>query len=308
MIEQSEKLYSFGGNKMHNFYIIQWGNDFFDNYNYGAEISFKDDGSVSFSAPFMPTGEVIKSWTSKSKFHVHRKTPLLPLLAAEKSYTFNINATADHSVAMQVRIEFLDISGTVIEEANFSELSGEFVYPAKATSYQLALLNNHHQQIYFYYLTISETELLEKFEPQIELEQGIICFKQRAEMKENRIVIAKKSKTVNYFALNDFGNQYFVLTNLKTANVLIQMRYLYSILHQNLTKHSICRIERGISFETLAKSYHILPYALSIILPNAKLKNMDSIDEELNLPTIKLRISVNELAYHILEEFVSVSH
>ncbi|MBS7576336.1 MULTISPECIES: accessory Sec system protein Asp3 [unclassified Enterococcus] len=292
---------------MHNFYIIKWGRDYFDNYNYGAEIKFEADDSVAFSAPFMPTGDVIKSWTSKTQFQIHRKTPLLPLLTSGNLYRFKIVATADHSVAMQVRIEFLDVSGSVILEKSFSDLAGQFEFPTNAVSYRLNLLNNHHQQICFNYLLIYDIALHDKFEIEIDLKHNLVCFRDHEAIKKNRIVILKQSEDVNCFTVAASGNQYFVLSKAKGTDFISQIQQLYRLIQVDWTADAIYQIEKGISFLLLEMEYQLLPDILKLLLANVSFTNIDPKTEAMALQIIEKRMLINELACDILEEFVSVS-
>ncbi|EOH91912.1 accessory Sec system protein Asp3 [Enterococcus pallens] len=287
---------------MKNFYMIKWGADFNDNYNYGADIRFVESDYVRFSSPLMPSGTAIKTWHSRTEYHESRKSPMLPLLENGQAYEIQVNAEFDNEDAVQIEIEFFDINNDVIDKLYFQNLKGHFTYPDNAMSYKVQLVNKKHQYMLFKYLTISDAGLTENFNIQYLEKLNLIRVSENhaGNPSTSEIVVLKNAKYVTSLTLSGHINYYFLLGNTTEASVLPAAVYIYDQLRHS-GRQNLVTIMRGPCFNSLTQSYKYLPEGLAILLPTARLSNTPKKPVK-QISELKRKLQVNELAYSILEK------
>ncbi|MGG5318302.1 accessory Sec system protein Asp3 [Enterococcus sp. AZ072] len=289
---------------MKNFYMVKWGADFNDNYNYGTDIRFVALDYVHFSSPLMPSGTPIKTWYSRTEYHVSRKSPMLPLLENGKSYDIQVNAEFDNKEAVQVEIEFFDINNDVINKIYFQNLNGQFTYPDNAMSYKVQLVNKKHQYMLFKYLTISDEGLADDCKIDFIEKLNIIQIKKNEYMEQtkNEIVVLKNAKYSTSLTLNDHTNYFFFLGNTEESLLLPAAVYVYEqVLHSS--HQVLVDILRGPCFNSLPQAYMELPAALNILIPTSRLPNISEKPSE-RIDQLKEKNRNNTLAYRVLEQAV----
>lgn len=287
-----------------NFYMIKWGADFNDNYNYGADIRFVELDYVRFSSPLMPSGTPIKTWHSRTEYHESRKSPMLPLLENGQTYEIQVKAEFDNDDAVQVEIEFFDINNDVIDKLYFQELGGAFTYPDDAMSYKVQLVNKKHQYMLFKYLTIADEALTNSCRISYMEKLNLIQVKEKhgAEQTKNEIVVLKNAKYITSLTLGENTNYYFLLGNTNEAILLPAAVYIYNQMRRSSRQETI-DILRGPCFNSLTQSYRNVPKALNILIPASQLINMPK-EPVKKVSDLKRKSDVNQLAYSILEKVV----
>lgn len=290
---------------MENFYMIKWGIDFNDNYNYGANISLLENDSIRFSSPFMPTGTPIKTWYSRTEFHSARKSPMLPILMNGKGYNIQLQAEFDTSNAAQLVIEFFNVNNDVIEKIHFKELEGHFIFPDEAISYNVQLVNKKHEFIIFKYLTIFSDSLKERYEVKTNKSAEAIFLKVRHPYEgiKTKIVVQKKAKYMTSLVIEDYMNYYFLIGDQSEKAWLETITYLCSDLQNNQEVDSVL-IERGLRFNTLEDKFKLVPYVLESFIPSYKRTNVEQ-KKTTGWKHLKDRAQINEQVIQILQQLVN---
>ncbi|MDT2459138.1 accessory Sec system protein Asp3 [Enterococcus avium] len=290
---------------MENFYMIKWGFDFNDNYNYGANISLLENDSIRFSSPFMPTGTPIKTWYSRTEFHSARKSPMLPILMNGKGYNIQVQAEFDTSDAAQLVIEFFNVNNDVIEKIHFKELDGHFIFPEEAISYNVQLVNKKHEFIIFKYLTIFSDSLKERYEVKTNKSTEAIFLKVRHPYEgiKTNIVVQKKAKYMTSLVIEDYMNYYFLIGDQSEKAWLEAITYLCTDLQNNQEVHHSLSIERGIRFDTLEDKFKLVPYVLESLVPSCKGTNVGQ-KKTTGWKNLKDRVQINEQVIQILQQLV----
>ena len=290
---------------MENFYMIKWGIDFNDNYNYGANISLLENDSIRFSSPFMPTGTSIKTWYSRTEFHSARKSPMLPILMNGKGYNIQVQAEFDTSDAAQLVIEFFNVNNDVIEKIHFKELEGHFIFPEEAISYNVQLVNKKHEFIIFKYLTIFSDSLKERYEVKTNKSTEAIFLKVRHPYEgiKTNIVVRKKAKYMTSLVIEDYMNYYFLIGDRSEKAWLEAITYLCTDLQNNQEVHSVS-IERGLRFNTLEDKFKLVPHVLESLIPSCKRTNVEW-KKTAGWKNLKDRAQINEQVIQILQQLVA---
>lgn len=285
--------------------MIKWGTDFNDNYNYGATIDLLENDSIRFSSPFMPAGTSIKTWHSKTEFHSDRKSPMLPILMNGKGYGIQLEAEFDNDNAAQLVIEFFDANYERIDKKYFKELTGSFIYPEDAVTYNVQLVNKKHEFIIFKYLTIFSDSLKEQYDFEKNKSLSVLCLKVKHPYEgiKNKIVVLKNSKFITSLTVKTYMNYFFILDNQLEEDWLEATTYVCKEL-QSKEENSPIYIERGARFNRLDHKYKSLPYVLKVIIPRCKLTDLPT--RSANKATIlRDRAYVNQYVTDILQEIVS---
>lgn len=290
---------------MKNFYMIKWGADFNDNYNYGADIRFVELDYVRFSSPLMPSGTPIKTWHSRTEYHESRKSPMLPLLENGQTYEIQVKAEFDNEEAVQVEIEFYDINNDVIDKLYFQDLGGLFTYPENAMSYKVQLVNKKHQYMLFKYLTIADEALTKRCRMKYIEKLNLIQVKENkaAEQTKYEIVVLKNAKYITSLTLKENTNYFFLLGNTNESILLPAAGYIYDRIGRS-SQQNLVDIMRGPCFNSLTQSYRNLPRALNLLIPASQVSNMPK-ESMKQLSDLKRKSDVNRLASSILEKVVS---
>ncbi|WP_253296016.1 accessory Sec system protein Asp3 [Enterococcus raffinosus] len=290
---------------LENFYMIKWGIDFNDNYNYGANIRLLEDDSIRFSSPFMPTGTPIKTWYSKTEFHLARKSPMLPILLNGKGYNIQVHAEFDRKDAVQLVIEFFDVNNSVIEKIHFKELEGHFTFPDEAISYNVQLVNKKHEFIIFRYLTIFSDSLKERYEikPNKSTEAFFFKVKHPYEGIKTKVVIQKKTKYMASLVIEDYMNYYFLIGDQSEKAWLDAATHMCNDIKNNQQLKSLL-IEKGTRFNTLEDKFKLLPSVLEAVIPSDRMTNFLS-KPAAGWTNLKDRAQINEYAISILRQIIT---
>ena len=99
-------------------------------YMYGSKIVKRQDGSVQFYNPLVPSGTEIQSWMAIQNYQAARTQPALPLLKKGHSYDLT---------------------------ANLEAVPTGFIYPHDAYTYRISLLSAGVKELDFYSLKLEET-------------------------------------------------------------------------------------------------------------------------------------------------------
>ena len=86
---------------------ILWGLNL-RTYMYGSTVVKRQDGSVQFYNPLVPSGTDIKSWVAIQNYQSDRTQPDLPLLKKGHSYDLTANLEAIPTGSVFLKVSFLD--------------------------------------------------------------------------------------------------------------------------------------------------------------------------------------------------------
>lgn len=180
---------------MFDFFILQWGKDFADNYNYGAQIQFLKNEFTSFNQPLMPPGITLKKWYSSTNFMETKNSPMLPKLKNRTEYHFRMNLDTGQKNSLQIKIECFDRFGTSLDTWYFNEMSGTFTYPERAASYTVELINIKNEDFLFKYLVIMEAILDEVYELEIDDTLSLIHFTEKETIESDDFQVLLQQST-----------------------------------------------------------------------------------------------------------------
>ena len=187
---------------MYNLFVLQWGRDFADNYNYGAQIELLSNKFVSFVQPLMPPGVTIKKWFSNISTDNPKNSPTLPLLKNDKFYNFHLQLESMQSSSWQVKIECFDRFERSIETYYFSELFGRFHYPKNAVAYTLGLVNIKEEDFLFKYLALMDSELDEYYDIEIEDSLTLVSLMKKDSYEQDKYEVVIQRGKKNTFSLH----------------------------------------------------------------------------------------------------------
>lgn len=294
------------GEVLENFYMIKWGTDFSDNYNYGARIELLKNDFVRFSSPFIPAGTPIKVWQSKTEYHADRKSPMLPILMNGKEYRIVLEAEFDNADAGQLTIEFFDVNQDLIDKVHFQDLTGNFTYPENAVTYKVQLVNKKHEFIIFKYLLIFSEPLKEQYEFKLNKNLSVLFFKAKHSYEglKTTVVVLKNSKYVTSLEINEYRNYFFLLSNESEGDWLEAATYVVDRL-QSIPKSSPIEINRGLRFNNLDHKNRALPCILEKLIPRCKIHEMP-IHTENRSALLKEKAFLNHYQTTILQAIVSI--
>lgn len=204
---------------MREFFVVKWGNHFNDNFNYGADILFRQHGAVSYESPLMPAGTVIKTWKSKTNFSDDRQTPFLPLLLNGKKYHLLVDVLLVKRNSLQIKITFVDSEDQTIEELYLQDLNGSFIYPLKATNYMIQLVNKNISQLVFFNLFILEEKIYQNYHIKINSEKNIYIFEKKYSVTQidSEIVITSGLNTIDCSVLDVTKNHHIIIFERDTC-------------------------------------------------------------------------------------------
>ena len=106
-------------------------------YMYGSKIVKRQDGSVQFYNPLVPSGTEIQSWVAIQNYQAGRE------------------AVPTGSVFL--KISFLDRYDNEIKQLIEKSTHMTFVYPHEAYTYRISLLSAGVKELDFYNLKLEET-------------------------------------------------------------------------------------------------------------------------------------------------------
>ncbi|GAA3612643.1 hypothetical protein GCM10022296_15450 [Secundilactobacillus similis DSM 23365 = JCM 2765] len=143
--------------------VFKWPRELRQTYNYGAQVSFEADETVSYSCPMMPPGTAIRTWSSRGSGDAYlMASPQLPLLLHQRTYYFAMACEAFPAKSVYAQLSTFDEQGETIDQVTFQELSGTFSLPDEVASYELSLMNTNHHRLTFYQMVLMPAELSQR--------------------------------------------------------------------------------------------------------------------------------------------------
>jgi len=286
-------------------YIVKWGNILQDNYNYGATISFEQNGAVTYSAPLMPPSLCIKSWYSQRNFQLSRNTPYLPILEPNKKYQLQVQLELSETSAIQVKILFFDRYNTMVEELFFSQLTEAFTFPEKAVHYEIQLINKHHQQIIFYQLVITELDLYELYEQQDRRKTDLWYYPNRLSQTSHiQLIFLLKKNQVQHLHFTTHSDYLFCLIDPeKELDMLALSKAIYTILVKKNLRELTFSITKDIGYYNLPSVVYAIPRIMNFLLGNKmvteprEVQGLAHLDQKLD----EMQVSIQVLQYFLLE-------
>ena len=136
-------------------YQIDWVNDTKNTYLYGSQLRFIGK-RVIFKNRLMPSGNAIKTWSSRSQFQANRILPELPLLQRGETYYLSFQGQTKPENSLYLRIAFFDRFQKEISFEVLKEGKSDFVYPIEAYSYSIQLINAGCTEVVFDALSLSD--------------------------------------------------------------------------------------------------------------------------------------------------------
>lgn len=287
---------------MGNFYIIRWGDDANDNYNYGAEIQYESNGLIHYSSPFMQVGGTIKSWHSTTKFHADRKSPMLPLLANGNRYNISVHADFENQVTVQMEIEFFSSNEALIEKKFFKTLNEEFTYPDDATSYRIHLINKNHNRFIFHFLSISEAELAQTYQVETNPASTVISFKRKSENlnSKNQIVLLRGMKNMFCATIPDDSELTYIYI-LVDDLIIDSLSHLYK---KTIEMNNDARFDvtKGMNYQSLGILGEVTQQALQNLLPQENSSQISN--EKSNEEIIAIKWKSSQMVWEILTKLI----
>ena len=86
---------------------IRWGSNL-RTYMYGTEITYQEDGAVTYYNPLVPSGTEIQSWLAIQNYQASRSQPALPLLKKGHAYQITAQLQTVPDNAVYLKLVFLD--------------------------------------------------------------------------------------------------------------------------------------------------------------------------------------------------------
>ena len=183
---------------MHNLFVVQWGSDFADNYNYGSQIQFEEKNFVRFSHPLIPPGTTIKTWYSTISAMNFKNTPLLPLLKNKQRYRFYLRIDSELTDSRQVKIEFYDRFAKSLEILYFDGEDGQFVYPEHAVTYTIELISIKEENFLFKYIVIVCSDVDDAYDINIDSSLNFVnLIRKESDINRDYEVTIQKGKKNN---------------------------------------------------------------------------------------------------------------
>ena len=143
--------------------VFKWPRELRQTYNYGTQVSFEADETVSYSCPMMPPGTAIRTWSSKgSGDDGLLVAPQLPLLRHQRTYYFAMMCEASPANSVYAKLTTFDQQNEVLDQLTFQGLSGTFSLPDEVVSYELSLVNTNHHRLTFHQMVLMPAELSQR--------------------------------------------------------------------------------------------------------------------------------------------------
>lgn len=135
---------------------VKWSPEMMDYYKHGSTVEYLDGGNiVFFENNMLSPGATIAKWVSNPNYQDGRGFIQLPLLERGESYHVECYAVASPKRLPLVKVTFYNRVEDVIDTQLISKKEGYFIYPKKAYSYSIELLNNGIQKLLFKSMVIS---------------------------------------------------------------------------------------------------------------------------------------------------------
>ena len=104
----------------------------------------------------MPPGTVIKRWYSKTNYQLTRIEPALPMIDGEGRYHIRLDASAEPSDGLLLRLVFYDRYDEEAESQIIRGGEGDFQCPLKTFSYEVQLINGGATRFHFHSIVMAE--------------------------------------------------------------------------------------------------------------------------------------------------------
>ncbi|AWL26656.1 accessory Sec system protein Asp3 [Streptococcus suis] len=118
------------------------------NYLYGSVIDHFDK-KVQFENLRFASGKPIKRWHSRTNYQGDRQSPNLPLLRPGYRYRIEHNYSVEPEGRAYIELQYFNRQGEVVGLDILKNGEQEFVYPADAFTYNMALVSAGCQRVYF---------------------------------------------------------------------------------------------------------------------------------------------------------------
>jgi accessory Sec system protein Asp3 len=254
----------------------------------------------------MPPGVSIKSWYSKTEFHISRKSPMLPMLLPGYKYELTLHAAFDRKEAVQLLVEFFDKDGFLLEKLVFETNQECFLFPQGATDYQIHMVNKKHQEIHFKDLVLSTKEN-QAFEvvpinattganQGSNIATSVVAVTPLIEKHAAlSVVFEKQNSYVKEYSLSDFEAGLFVEPDTKAASSYLEV--LLEQIYQRSDSPEKINLKMGQNFSLLESCYHedFSVLALLFAKPNEEAEAPELMDR------LQKKIALNQRALKVLE-------
>lgn len=137
---------------------IYWGSLSTTNYFFGSIVKKNEDQSVLFENVMIPSSQNIKEWSSSYNFQGSRRTPELPLLKKNESYTLTISGAVIPEKTIFFEVLFKNRYGEVVGNKITKENRMDFTYPEDAYFYTIRLMSAGLEELRFDFMEISSKE------------------------------------------------------------------------------------------------------------------------------------------------------
>ncbi|MCM1190417.1 MAG: accessory Sec system protein Asp3 [bacterium] len=135
---------------------VYWNEYASETYLYGSEVSFHAKDDIEFKNEMMSPGTVIKRWFSKVNYQRLRIEPSLPMIDGEGRYRISLDASAEPSDGLILKLIFFDRYDVEAESMVIRDGEAEFQCPLKTFSYELQLINAGVTHFHFHSIVITE--------------------------------------------------------------------------------------------------------------------------------------------------------
>ena len=253
-----------GEDKMYNLFVLQWGRDFADNYNYGAQIELLGNRFISYVQPLMPPGATIKKWFSTVSSNNPKNSPMLPLLKNGQDYNFHLHLDAIGSSSWQVKIECSDRFGRSLASYYFNDLNGQFHYPSNAVSYTLELVNIKEEDFLFKYLVLMDAALDVIWDVEIDESLSMVHLTKRDSYTQDNYEVTVQRGKRNTFSLHideEADRNYSYVIDRMVKNY---PKDLSQKIHERLKEQEVknLKVKHGGNFFLIADYYQKIPQEL----------------------------------------------
>ena len=131
-------------------YVVYWDGHGQDTYLYGSSLTFQRNGTVLFENERMPSGFVIKKWSSRTSFQTDRCEPSLPLLREGGLYRVKACMHVVPEGTVLLRVEFFDRRKNRISFRFLDEAEPVFEVPQGTWYYHMELIASGFRRLIFY--------------------------------------------------------------------------------------------------------------------------------------------------------------
>lgn len=158
MILEENEVYMCKQEYLNNNFIFQvfWEMNNSFTYMYGANVK-EDSDSVCYCNPLMAPATKIHTWYSETSYPNFRFSPTLPLLRNQSEYLVFGYYEDVPQKSIFIQIDFFNKFGNKIAGKISDTHSIKFVFPDKATNYQISLVNTSNKSLNFQKIIIMET-------------------------------------------------------------------------------------------------------------------------------------------------------